>query len=359
MNDTSTGFLVLHADEHDGERPLLYRNFIVSPHEADAKPRFALSACGVGFLPTGDIQAVKAKPKSGKTLFMAVLAASALGCTDFGMKAAWERMRVLYLDTEQNERNTAMFLTRVASLLKNDTPILDGRLTAISMRRLTDTAAKFDVMLSAIAGIKPHITIVDGIADLTQDFNDIGQSNELISKMMRISQAYDTAIANVLHTNKAIDDHNMKGHLGSLLLQKASDVFEVRRYNGGDFTAFHTDSRNAQVPPISFHVSRGPDNTDLRITPRETPKRKTTEEYSAAKPPNPKIGNTFRDIFKKEGKGKLQHTELTKAYMEMEHVTDRTAKSYIRKALDTHILSKDNGLYYMTENGQRQDQNAQ
>lgn len=64
------------------------------------------------------------------------------------------------------------------------------------------------------------MAVIDGVADLLEDFNDVGQSSEIINSLMRLSAENDVAIINVLHTNKRKDDSDMKGHLGTLLLQK-------------------------------------------------------------------------------------------------------------------------------------------
>lgn len=352
MDDANMGFLVLHADaqkEGEGKAIPIYENFVVSPQETEAQPRFALSASGVGFLPIGDIQAVKAKPKTGKTLFMAVLAASALGCRDFGINPTSKNMKLLYADTEQNRRNTALFLKRVASILGRDREAdIESRLTAISLRNLSDPSAKLDVLLSAVAHIRPQITIVDGIADLIQDFNDIGQSCEIISMLMKISQSYDTAIVNVLHTNKSRDDHNMKGHLGSMLLQKASDVFEVRKYGGGDFAAYHVDSRNAQIHPIFFHVKQNHDAPDIQITPKDAEMTMGTRKIPIQNGKD--LPSIFHEIFNgiEGSENGLQYMQIVECCMTTRHVSDRTAKSYIKEATDSHILKKKGKTYYMT-----------
>lgn len=195
------------------------------------EPRFTVRLNGVGTLPMGDIQAVKAKSKNGKSFLCSVFVASVLGCEDFQFKAVEDGAKVLYFDTEQNERNTAALAKRVYSLMKWSTERNNERFKAYSLRSAA-ISERLPIIERAIRENAPTMAVIDGIADLLEDFNDVGQSSEIINYLMRLSAENDVAIVNVLHTNKRKDDSDMKGHLGTLLLQKASDVFEVKRMMG-------------------------------------------------------------------------------------------------------------------------------
>ena len=81
----------------------------------------------------------------------------------------------------------------------------------------------------AIKEEKPDIIFIDGVRDLLQDFNSLEQSNELIQWLLSLTAEYGCTIVSVLHQNKSKEDGNMRGHLGTELLNKLTDCFEVSK----------------------------------------------------------------------------------------------------------------------------------
>ena len=101
---------------------------------------------------------------------------------------------------------------------------------------------------------RPTAVFIDGIGDLTPDFNDIACSQSAIQTLMSMSSINDCAVFFILHTNK--NDTNMKGHLGTLATQKCSDIFHVERDNAGIFHVSETDSRNKTIAEFQFIVDK-------------------------------------------------------------------------------------------------------
>lgn len=288
------------------------------------EPRFTVRLNGVGTLPMGDIQAVKAKSKNGKSFLCSVFVASVLGCEDFQFKAVEDGAKVLYFDTEQNERNTAALAKRVYSLMKWSTERNNERFKAYSLRSAA-ISERLPIIERAIRENAPTMAVIDGIADLLEDFNDVGQSSEIINYLMRLSAENDVAIVNVLHTNKRKDDSDMKGHLGTLLLQKASDVFEVKK-NDGIFNVTESDCRNVSIPDFSFSI--GADGV-----PIWSPDIKATKVEEELMDVMAKMNTIFGGV--PDG---FTYKELTEKYMMEAAVSERTAKNKIRFAKDSNII---------------------
>lgn len=283
------------------------------------EPRYTLTREGVGTLPRGDIQAIKAKSKNGKSFLCSILIASLLGCEDFGLKLSGEVGKVLYIDTEQNERNTARLAKRVYTLLNWDGATNHTEFHAYSLRKV-DTNQRLAKVRRGIMAHHPAAVFIDGIADLIQDFNDVAQSSRVINELMRLSAEYDCATMCVLHTNKAKDDNAMKGHLGTLLLQKASDVFEVKK-NGGTFSVTESDCRNLPVSGFSFMVD------GHGIPYMGTPPVPQQDDKLAA---------NMRKAF--GSNAEMSYTELAKAYQLHTAKSISTAKRHISKALEDGII---------------------
>lgn len=216
------------------------------------KPKFTFTSLGRGCSPQGDIIAIKAKSKNGKTFLATIFAAVVLGAEMGDLKSEFpEESRVLFFDTEQNKTNTQILMSRIHimrgwSLSNND------RLHVYSMREMP-LSQRMDYIIAKTKEHKPTAVFIDGIADLLQDFNDISTSNQIIGKLMTLSSYNHCAVFFVLHTNKT--DGNMKGHLGTLGWQKCSDVFSVEKHKDGTFKVTETDCRNKPIADFVFKVS--------------------------------------------------------------------------------------------------------
>ena len=107
-----------------------------------------------------------------------------------------------------------------------------------------------------IRDFHPDIVFIDGIVDLVKNFNEVEDSQQFLLDMMRLSTLEDCAIVGVLHTNKALDDHNMRGHLGTLLSQKCGTVLECSKE--GDYFKVHcSDSRHEAMADWTFTFRDG------------------------------------------------------------------------------------------------------
>lgn len=214
------------------------------------KPNFVMSHDGIGTSPEGDITAIKAQSKNGKT-FLATIFASVILGNEFGRltPSGDNTTSVLYFDTEQNKSNTQILMSRIHTLCgwnqRNN-----ERLHVYALRQMPlEDRVKY--IEQKTAEYLPSAIFIDGIADLLDDFNDIKQSQEIIQKLMNISSEYNTAVFFILHTNKS--DSNMKGHLGTLATQKCSDVFYIQKKKD-HFVVTETDCRNVPISDFSFTI---------------------------------------------------------------------------------------------------------
>lgn len=212
---------------------------------------FAIRIGRVGAISLGDIQAIKAKAKQGKTYLVSVFAAAILSGACVGVESDLRDAKVMFFDTEQNPRNTARVARRVHAMCGWDIKRNNDRFRAYSLRDM-DTTERLGYIKGEIERERPNVIFIDGIRDLLIDFNDQLESTNLIQEMMTMSKDYNMAIVNILHTNKGKDDNNMRGHLGTELVNKSSDVFSVTRTKDGVFNVEQTDSRNMPVDDFAF-----------------------------------------------------------------------------------------------------------
>ena len=215
------------------------------------EPPFLVRQFDVGCNPVGDISAVKAKSKNGKSHFCAILCASVLGCNDFGFISNFPDASVLLCDTEQAVYNSVKIVRKIHALLGWTTHKPNDRLEALNLRSYAPKE-RMRIITKEAKRLRPTLVVIDGVADVCENFNDVTESNATINALMKLSTECKAHILCVLHENKAKDDNGMKGHLGTLLLQKASDVWQVAKGADGIFTATHTDTRNILCEPLTF-----------------------------------------------------------------------------------------------------------
>ena len=293
------------------------------------EPPFLFYKDSVGFMPCGDISAVKAKSKNGKSHFCAILAAALLGGRTFDVGTLEQTHSILWCDTEQAIYNTAKLLRKIYMLAGLPTDRQDNRIKVIYLRPKTPKE-RMRIISREVKRLRPTLVIIDGVADICENFNDVTESGNTINRLMRISAEYNCHILCVLHENKSKDDEGMKGHLGTLLLQKASDVWQVKK-DGDVFTATQTDTRNQPCDPVSFKL----DENGVPI--KATAFSKSDEQLARL------VGEVFAD-----GKPRT-HTQLIHDMMLCGAFSASTAKRRVSdaKARGLICVNLNDGSYYV------------
>lgn len=127
----------------------------------------------------------------------------------------------------------------------------------------------------------------------------------------------------------------MRGHLGTELLNKLTDCFEVVKKDG-KFIVSCTDSRNIQCPDIAFSIDANGEFRD-EVIPDENKSLARVEE----------IKRVLRTCYK--NKSEMTYTELTKSYAMEAAVSERTAQRAIKEAKDSDFLNVKGDYYTIRE----------
>lgn len=213
---------------------------------------------GVPFMAKGDLCAIKAKQKQGKTTALSLMATTLLVGQWGRLRATQPENKIIFIDTEQKPQDTQLVYERIMTLAGR--PLADDydHLQVYTLRTL-DPVEMLRLIEEIIRREHPDVVFIDGIVDLIANFNEVEGSQQLIHQLIRLASAdvtgQDTALVCVLHTNKNDDDHNMRGHLGTMLSQKSGIVLECQK-QGDIFTVRNADSRHRPVPQWSFTYNR-------------------------------------------------------------------------------------------------------
>lgn len=216
----------------------------------------AISIDGVGAFALEDIHGLKAKQKSGKTTALKVIASALLAGGMFRVKSELEEPVVCWLDTEQKPADVKLIVDDIKSLTGLTDDYINEHLYLFNLRKESYEVLLDDLKV-IIEEVKPQVCIIDGVVDFIADFNNLEYSMTLIQELLFLSAEHHCSIINVLHTNKALDDRNMRGHLGTMLAQKSGTVLECEKNEYGVISIKCSDSRHAPLPEWSLKYEDG------------------------------------------------------------------------------------------------------
>ena len=204
-------------------------------------PEYLISIGGVPTMPKGNLVALSAKWKNGKTFFCDILSAIFLGRPSLGLRMDTARIRKIIKAMTPEERHGDL---EVYCLRNADIEVDEDDDERIS---------RFDFIKHCIEDGSPDLVVIDGVADLIYNYNDVNESQEVVNKLAAIANEHNCCIVAVMHQNKGRQDKNMKGHLGTMLYQKCSDMFNVEKC-GNIFVVSHPVSRHRSCEGIAFKL---------------------------------------------------------------------------------------------------------
>ena len=241
------------ADEQQKEQLLQVLRETRIRTDTEVPPEeYALEVDGKGIFALRDIHAIKAKQKAGKTTALKVFIAALLQGVMFRVKSLLEKPGILFFDTEQNRTDTKLILEDVVQMTGLSSEVIDSQVSLHSLRRI-DQEQLLPLLKLALEEEKPQVVMLDGIVEFVASFNDETESKQLIKELLKLSDQYNCAIVCVLHTNKADEDHNMRGHLGTMLAQKSAMVLECVKEKGSRvITVKCSEARHEEMPEWSI-----------------------------------------------------------------------------------------------------------
>jgi len=204
----------------------------------------------------GNFSFVQAPPKSKKTFFVSLLASVYLsGGNNFGgkLKGHREGRCLMHFDTEQGHWHAQRVFKRVQDM-SNTKEIGCYHTYALRTIGYKERLQFIEHCLEQNKG-KNGLVIIDGIADLVSDVNNLEESNLCVQKIMQLSAKYDCHIVTVIHSNFGSDKPT--GHLGSFLEKKTENQIqlEINTVNKEWITVSCKRSRGYAFETFSFSIN--------------------------------------------------------------------------------------------------------
>lgn len=313
---------------------------------APAKPhQWLVAQDDVSFFDIGGLSIIQGEQKSGKSRLTNILASVILGNRFGNLQPAVngyftqsgdyipspndnQPRRVLIIDTEQGTCSCDTALRRLYKMLNLPTDRRDSRIWMESVCQL-DVADRRDLIEARLIDLRPQIVFVDGVVDLVENFNDFGESNELVGWLNNLAKRYQCHIVNILHENfKGTSEGKVRGALGTTLRCKVSLALRVKRDKEKDIFTVSTDvSRFRDVKDFCFVLDEE-GNPHLTDADKAQLSNRENEMVNF-------VSSLFQMVH-----SELQCNVLIDAFKNKYSIKDRAAKMRIAECVEANILKK-------------------
>jgi hypothetical protein len=224
------------------------------------RPEPVLLCAGVPVATRGDISAILAPAKSGKSALCGAIIAAAVvsgegvttpsDCLGIVAGARPAGSVVLLFDTEQSEADQFDLAQRAAR--RAGVEVLPDWVVPYNL--VGAAPGEIRAMITAkLAGLKADgvpvwFVVIDGIADLCEDPNDLSESQELVREVHGHAREAACPIIAVIHRNEGRDaDASARGHLGKQLARKAAFNLTLEKDPSEVTVVFSTKNRGAPI----------------------------------------------------------------------------------------------------------------
>lgn len=245
----------------------LEEDLFIDPNEEIDHPPVCLSfgehKIGAKVYPTpiatyGNLIMVQAPPKSMKTFFTSLLSAAYLADSVEGVtgkiKGHREGRCLYHFDTEQGKFHAQRVFRRVLDMTKMTNECYNTYgLRTLSYKDRIDFIEY--CLYDKNEGEGVGLVVLDGIADLVSDVNDIEQTNLIVQRIMRWTQDLSCTVICIIHSNHN-DASKATGHLGSFLEKKSETVIQLELLQESEVTVKCRRSRNFPFEQFSFKVNQ-------------------------------------------------------------------------------------------------------
>ena len=238
-----------HAGEATTLSPkmLLLEKMRITPEKELEPMEFLFRLFGKPCFPRRELVAITGKAKSGKTFVTSMLMACCItqkvlalerhtdikGHTDLADLTDFKPLRVLWYDTEQSDESTQDILKNRLFRMVNPKPDLfsqrSGEQFDVFNVRAVEWKERRSLLKEAVERYEPDLVIVDGIRDLVNDINDGVLAQEVMEELLHLATEKNCCIVCVLHQNKGSEDHNLRGWIGTELMNKAFEVYACEK----------------------------------------------------------------------------------------------------------------------------------
>lgn len=326
---------------------LAARQFDPDAEPPPTVPVFTLA--GICISTAGNLTAITAQAKVGKSAFLAAMIAASMWHEDNGdvdllgvTGANTASKAVLHFDTEQSRDDFWHLVNRARK--RANAPSTPPWLHAYSVADLPVAKARRAITLAMEAQAKAHGGIhsvfLDGVADFVADVNDAEECNGFVAELHALAIRFSCPIICVIHLNPGGEKE--RGHLGSQLVRKAESNLKLEK---DDAVTVVWSEKQRRAPIFKDKGPRFAWSNELMMhTSCETVSDRRDEKKA-------KVMRLFaEEIFAKLGKDALGWADLVNGIQSIRKVGPSTAEDRFSKMKAFGVIAKQpmTGLWVMT-----------
>lgn len=268
-------------------------------------------------IPRSGIITFSAKPKQGKSTSTYALLIPILTGKQFDtLTPTADRPRlVIVFDTEMDAPTLSRRAATMQKALGDASPLFQ----VVPMLEIPKSQRR--AMIEEITKqYRPGIVVIDQVARLVNNFNDAGENVEFGEWLAQY--AAKRTVLTVIHQNKASDNTQMKGHLGSILEELAVENYSVSRKQGV-YEVKPTNARQSCVDEDSAPVAFALNEAGEIVTATNVIEQNREKEADRWR-------NDLRLIFGEDEE--LKASEIVARIMHQQGLTERPAKAKLANA---------------------------
>ncbi len=308
-----------------------FRSFLCKEFYEESLPEAVplLTCDGVPMIYRDDIMVIQGQAKSCKSTITTSLITSATTGDECLKFRSIKPLTIVIIDTEQSTENLHKQGKKTWGQGADK-----ARVFAYGFRSVPRDKV-MSYTLQAIYEHRPDIVIIDNVKDLVSDFNNLSESTDAVRRLLSVAEQNKCAIVGIIHEN--FGEGKARGHIGSMLYEKASTICKTERLQDSTPT-FKVSFPMTRNKPISEFMFRLDDEGFPELTEDYTP-LSPSEENS--------LVNCFISVFKGISDG-LRHKALCEGVMAYTGKKISTAKTMIRQAQRSQIIYQSQQMYYLS-----------
>lgn len=328
-------YIPLYGQQAAGVPSFDIETALLKPFESITEPPCVCRIGGRRVFSIGDISMIIGAAKSRKTLFAAALTGYILRNEQNEIITTDTEGKIVYFDTEQSNYHAQRTLNNVAAFAP------DGKrknLYFYSLRTL-DRFARLVMLVKVIREVKPNFVLIDGIADLMNNTNDIEESQQITHFLMALAQIYSCHICSILHTPPTSSGTKGRGHIGSEQERKCETVILVQKTQDGEKSEVKAQAtRNQSFETLT--IEHATDGSPILRRTATGEKQNLVEEVAKAadgrKLTRPELQNLIiskvneqGDILTRDQANNKIQTWLRNGTLEVKQEGSRNSKKYV------------------------------
>lgn len=302
------------------------------------KPEPVFCVNGIGISTSGNLTAISAAVKTGKSAFVSAMIASTMADPEarrdlLGVSSSNPNgYAVLHIDTEQSVYDHHELCQRTLDRAGGVKPPPWFRSYCLTGFSVLELRLAFRTLMEDAqrdhGGV--HSAFVDGVGDLVQDVNDAAESNAFIAELHAKAIEYSCPILAIIHTNP--NGEKTRGHLGSQLERKAET--NLRLEKDGDITVVWSDkNRRAPIPKDKGPRFEWSDAHDMHVTTSGAGSAKAAAQKA-------QLASTAQSVFLKAGRDALPWGEFLDHLKDLLRLSLEGARKKMRRMETAGVIEK-------------------